>query len=71
MNSHPMGIRKNAPLVQGAQKRWIPDWETFRVLYPGGPFLPAGAVVDSRWVLAWEVIDGETVAKARLVVKGF
>ena len=54
-----------------ASVRELDAWEHFRVFSPEISGAQSKALVDTRWVLAWQEVDGEKTIQARLVAKGY
>ena len=46
------------------------EWMYFEVFKPFKDGWPPKSVVDTRWVLTWEMVDGNKGVEARLVAKG-
>ena len=57
-------------LVRDAKERELSARKQFKVCSPikGGAL--SKAIVDTRWVLTWEVVDGKKTGMARLAAKG-
>ena len=61
----------HANLAREAKAAKLADWDSLEVFKP----LRAGAVrkaaVDTRWALAWKMVEGVKTARARRLAEGF
>ena len=60
-----------ADLAHEGKRRELEDWGKFDVFSPLSACKVQKRLVQTRWVLTWEVAEGKKCVKARLVAKGF
>ena len=64
----PEDEQKCAPLVRVAQERELAAWEELFACSPVSELTFTETSVGARWASTWEVTDGRTMVKARLVI---
>ena len=63
------GERSLGHLACKAKVRELAVWEQFKVFSPGRLGTQSKDLVDLRWALTWEDVDGEKTVKARVALK--
>ena len=67
----PGGSKTHAELAREGKRRELEAWEKFEAFLPLHECKVQKQMADTRWVLTWEMVEGEICVKARLAAKGF